>query len=313
MSFGNKSWSPWVIEDEEKVFSILKRAYDLGIRTFDTADTYSNGKSEILLGKFLKKYNIKNSTVVILTKVFFLCDKEKNPTQAELLDLLQNGKLDEKYLNEYGVSRKHIMDAVGGSVERLGTSTPKKETMKALHDVVQSGKVRYIGASTMRTYQFAQLQFTAEKNGWTKFISMQNLYNLVDRDEEREMIPFCKETGVGLIPWSPLAGGILARPVSEKLSTARGDSVATSVFYSVESKPRDTIIDRVEEISKKRNIPMSQIALSWVIHKGVSPIVGLNKESRIDDAIAALKVRLTDEEIKYLEEPYVAKPPKGLY
>ncbi len=323
MSFGSKSWSPWAIEDEEKAFSILKKAYDLGIRTFDTADTYSNGQSEIILGKFLKKFDIKRSTVVILTKVFFLCDLDKNPNQIELLNLFQKGQLDEKYLNQYGLSRKHIVDAVDESVERLGTyidvlqihrfdpSTPKEETMKALHDVVQSGKVRYIGASSMWTYQFAQLQFIAEKNRWTKFISMQNLYNLVDREEEREMIPFCKDTGVGIIPWSPLGGGILARPVSEKSSTERGGGELTAMFYGNKSKPRDTIIDRVEEISKKRNVPMSQIALAWVIYKGASPIVGFNKESRVDDAVAALKIKLTDEEIKYLEEPYVPQPQKG--
>ncbi len=323
MSFGKKSWSSWVLEDEEKVYSILKKAYDLGMRTFDTADTYSNGQSEVILGKFLKKYNIKRSTVVILTKVFFLCNPEKNPDQLELIKLAHNGQLDDNYLNEYGLSRKHIMDAVDASVKRLGTyidvlqihrfdpSTPKEETMKALDDVVKNGKVRYIGASSMWTYQFAQLQFIAEKNGWSKFISMQNLYNLVDREEEREMIPFCKETGVGLIPWSPLSGGLLARPASEKLSTERGGGVTISYLYSDESKPRDTIIGRVEEISKRRNVPMSQISLAWVIYKGASPIVGLNNESRVDDAFAALKIKLTDEEIKYLEEPYVPQPPKG--
>jgi aryl-alcohol dehydrogenase-like predicted oxidoreductase len=211
MSFGKKDWMDWVEEDEEKVFELLKYAYDNGIRTWDTANMYSYGVSEELIGKFIKKFNIPRSTLVLLTKVYFPLNHPDRDTSALGL------------VNRQGLSRKHIMDAVDESVERLGTyidvyqihrfdpDANKEEVMCALHDVVKSGKVRYLGASSMRAVEFAQLQFIAEKNGWTRFISMQNFYNLIYREEEREMIPFCNETGVGIIPWSPIVGCYLSR------------------------------------------------------------------------------------------------------
>uniref|UniRef100_A0A060SXC3 ARAD1A12100p n=1 Tax=Blastobotrys adeninivorans TaxID=409370 RepID=A0A060SXC3_BLAAD len=310
MSFGSKSWRDWVIEDEEEVFRILKHAYDVGLRTWDTANVYSNGESERLIGKFLKKYNIPRSSVVILSK-------GRQPIDDD--ERLTNDKY--KGINRQGLSRKHLLDAVEASVERLGTyidvyqihrfdkETPNEEIMEALHDIVKSGKVRYIGASSMRATEFAQLQFTAEKHGWTKFISMQNYHNLIYREEEREMIPFCKETGVGLIPWSPLARGVLARPLGDRVSTTRGKSdnflTGTSPLMSIATtESSHTIINRVQELADKKGVPMATIALAWSLSKGMIPIVGFSSTKRVDEAVNALSIKLTPDEIAYLEEPY---------
>ncbi|ANB12836.1 aldo-keto reductase superfamily protein [Sugiyamaella lignohabitans] len=304
MSYGKKAWNKWVIEDEELIFSLMKQAYDAGIRTFDTADVYSNGYSEILIGKFIKKYNIPRETLVILTKCYSRAATDPSIESTEL-----------NWINRWGLSRKHILDAVAGSVERLGTyidvyqihrydpETPKEEIMEALHDVVKSGQVRYIGASSMRAIEFVQLQQVAEKNNWTKFISMQNFYNLIYREEEREMIPYCKENGVGLIPWSPIARGMLARPLgvdSERANTdLRFGHLRIGQFESDKE-----IIGRVEELAKKRGISMAQVSIAWTLAKGTCPIVGLSKPERIQEAVEAVKIKLTDEEISYLEEAY---------
>uniref|UniRef100_A0A060TBM4 ARAD1B09284p n=1 Tax=Blastobotrys adeninivorans TaxID=409370 RepID=A0A060TBM4_BLAAD len=317
MSFGSKSWRDWVLEDEEEVFKILKHAYDNGIRTWDTANMYSNGESERLIGKFLKKYNIPRSSVVILTKGFMPIDDDER---------LADDKF--KYINRQGLSRKHLFDAVEASVERLGTyidvyqihrldrDTPKEEIMEALHDLVKSGKVRYIGASTMRATEFAQLQFIAEKNGWTKFISMQNYHNLIYREEEREMIPFCKETGVGLIPWSPIGRGVLARPSRDRNATNRAKTDdwvrdSTSVMDIGTSDNSKAIIDRVEEVAKKRGVSMAAVAIAWSLSKGMIPIVGFSGTHRVDDALKALEFNLSEEESTYLEELYQPVPVQG--
>ncbi|CAN6674256.1 putative aryl-alcohol dehydrogenase Aad16p [Trichomonascus vanleenenianus] len=316
MSFGKKQWADFVIEDEDFVMQLLKKAYDSGIRTFDTADVYSNGASEILIGKFLKKYNIPRSTVVILSKVFFISDNEEGTANTIYSS-------DPEFVNRMGLSRKHIMDAVERSVHRLGTymdvlqihrfdaETPIEETMCALNDVIKSGQVRYIGASSMRAWQFVMMQECAEKNGWHKFISMQNYHNLLYREEEREMIPYCKATNVGLIPWSPVAFGMLARP-----KTVSSDRVTNSDYYKDNvakfTQVEWSIIDRVEEVAKKKNVPMAQVAIAWCLAKGDNPIVGFNKLERIDDAVAALKLKLTEEDIKYLEELYVPRAVEGL-
>ncbi|CAN6674890.1 putative aryl-alcohol dehydrogenase Aad16p [Trichomonascus vanleenenianus] len=312
MTFGRKQWADWVIEDEEVVMQLLKQAYDAGIRTIDTADAYSNGRSEELIGKFLKKYNIPRSTVVILSKVYFISDNEN----GRFVDVWSQ---DPEFENRKGLSRKHIMDAVERSVSRLGTyidvlqihrfdpETPIEETMGALNDVIKSGQVRYIGASSMRAWQFVMMQECAEKNGWHKFISMQNHHSLVYREEEREMIPYCKATNVGLIPWSPLARGMLARPRTvvntERLKTDEYGKIALSKYTQAEWD----IIDRVEEIAKKKGVPMAQIAIAWSLCKGDNPILGLNKPERIGEAVGALKVKLTEEETNYLEKPYMPK------
>ncbi|GME83913.1 unnamed protein product [Ambrosiozyma monospora] len=312
MSFGKKSWSDWVIEDKEKVFAILKKAYDEGIRTYDTADMYSAGYSEVLLGEFIKKYNIKRDKIVILSKCFFPLLEDKNATPEG-----------HEFINFRGLSRKHILDAVNASVERLGTyidvlqihrfdpETPIEETMEALHDVVKSGLTRYIGASSMKCYQFVMMQSVAEKRGWTKFISMQNYYNLLNREEEREMIEYCKLTGVGLIPWSPNARGILTRPLNVEAgetSRIKTDQFLHHLGLGNLSVADKSIIDRVEKLAKSHGVSMAAIATAYVLSKDANPIVGFSKPERIDDAVAALKLKLSDEDIKYLEEPYVPKP-----
>lgn len=222
-----------------------------------------------------------------------------------------------------GLSRTAIFNAVDASLARLGTSyidvlqihrrdpsTPIEETMRALHDLVQSGKVRYIGASAMWTYQFAQMQFIAEKNGWTKFVSMQNFYNLLYREEEREMIKFCNETGVGIIPYSPLSGGTLARPLGKKESVrASTPSPMNPVVTDVDEE----IIKRVEKVAKDKGWSMSHVSLSWMVSKGAVPIVGLNSVQRVEDVVDLRGKTLTEQEVQFLEAPYVPKPVHGHY
>lgn len=319
MSYGKKSWADWVEEDEDKIFGLLKKAYDLGFRTYDTADVYSNGYSEVLLGKFLKKYNIKRDKVVILTKVF-------NPVDEDL-DLKHGGKgpdvKDIDLINSKGLSRKHIFDGVENSVKRLGTyidvlqihrldkEVEPLEIVKALNDVVDNGLVRYLGASSMRATEFAELQFTADKFNYHKFILVQDYYNLLYREEEREMIPFAKKQGLGILPWSPNARGVLARPASASTDRFKSDPQFKNLGLNKLTTEDIEIIDRVEEIAKKRNVSMAIIATAWAISKGTFPIVGLNKPERIDEALEASKFQLTEEEIKYLEEPYRPKKVVG--
>lgn len=318
MSFGLKGWAKWVIEDEEKVMLILKKCYDSGLRTYDTADIYSNGQSEVLLGKFLKKYSIPRDKVVILSKVFMAVNTE-DPTVRLMDDLIQGYE----YMNSFGLSRKHILDGAKASVERLGTymdvlqihrldkSTPKHEIMRALNDAVLEGYTRYIGASSMRATDFAELQFVADKNGWFKFISMQNYYNLLYREEEREMIPYCQDNifgKVGCIPWSPIARGLLARPVAAESEHNRNNE--TDLYLSIISLLKtvdDEIITRVEKVSKKLGASMANVATAWVISKGHTPIIGINTVERVEDTIRAISLKLSEEDIKYLEEPYVPK------
>ena len=228
-------------------------------------------------------------------------------------------------VNQVGLSRKHIFDAVDASVKRLGTyidvlqihrldrDTPKKEIMRALNDVVESGKVRYIGASSMAAWEFQMLQNIADVDGWHRFISMQNYHNLIYREEKREMLPYCRVTGVGCIPWSPVARGVLARPWSER-STKResSDNFLKSLIRSKETDIDKAIVDRLEEVAKKKGVDMAQVAIAWFIRQeAVNPIVGLSSKERIDQAVQAVKIKLTDEEAKYLEEPYISKQIQG--
>lgn len=321
MSYGDQHWADWVIEDEEKVFAILKKCYDNGLRTFDTADVYSNGTSERLLGKFIKKYNIRRDKIVILTKCFFPSDPENPSFKWTSVEEAP----EYEYANSRGLSRKHIFDAVEKSVERLGTyidvlqihrldqTVPKHEIMKALNDVVERGWTRYIGALSMKATEFAELQFIADKNGWFRFVSMQNYYNLIHREEEREMIPFCNNSSlgkVGLIPWSPNARGLLTRPVtsaSEYNRTASTDKTLIMLGLDKLTEADQEIIARIEVVAKNLGVSMAVVATAWVISKGCAPIVGINSESRVDDMVEAVKVKLTGEQIEYLEEPYVPK------
>jgi len=270
----------------------------------------------------LEKYNIHRSKVVILSKCYFPFVEDEPENKLDTQNFF-----DKSYANEGGLNRKHIFEAVDASLLRLGVdyidvlqihrldrTTPKEEIMRALHDVVQSGKVRYIGASTMYAWEFAQLQHIAEKNGWTKFISMQNYHNLLYREEEREMIPFCKDTGVALIPWSPIARGALARSLVDLKSTnrAKTDFFMNRILYNNFSDVDKEIITRVESLAKKKGLAMAQVAIAWSISKGMIPIVGLSSEKRILEAVSATSVKLSEEDCKYLEEPYTARAIVGL-
>ncbi|KAF5721564.1 alcohol dehydrogenase [Fusarium globosum] len=277
MTFGSSSWqgSPWVL-DEEDGLKLLKAAYDQGINTWDTADTYSNGESEVIIGKALKKFNIPRQKVVILSKIFNpVMDDGTRPAS------INDGPL----VNQMGLSRKHVFHAVDKCLERLGTDyidvlqihrldreTPPEEIMRALHDVVQSGKVRYIGASSMYTWEFARLQYIAQSKGWTPFISMQPFYNLLYREEEREMLPFCEATGVGVIPWSPIARGLLAKPLSSK-----NDEANQSIRSQSDKKTETWFADANLEIAHEAGV-----AHHTQLTNGDRP----KNESRVDQVTA---------------------------
>ena len=319
MSFGDKRWVPWLLEEDEAL-PLLEHAYKAGINTWDTADVNSMGRSEQIVGKALKKYRIPRNRVVIMSKCYGgVSDDGSFPKSGE------NRKNDGAYVNRVGLSRKHIFDAVQASVERLGTyidvlqihrldrETPPEEIMRALNDVVERGWVRYIGASSMAAWEFQQLQNVADRHGWVKFISMQNLYSLLYREEEREMVPYCQATGVGIIPWFAVAAGVLTRPWNDdSTERAKTDPYLAAIFKSGDGVAEKAIVDRVEEVAKKKNVAMAQVATAWLLSKpGVNPLLGLSKKERIDQAVAAIHVKLTEEEIKYLEEPYVPKPVMG--
>ncbi|KAI7787344.1 aldo keto reductase [Diaporthe eres] len=317
MSFGDLRTLPWAIGEEEAL-PLLKKAYDEGLNTWDTANVYSNGVSEEIIGKALKKYDIPRQKIVILSKCYGAVAEDPEGRYVFQRDLFQASK---DYQNLYGLGRAAIFNQVEASLKRLDTpyldllqihrfdnTVPIEETMKALHDLVQSGKVRYIGASSMWAYQFAQLQFCAEKNGWTKFVSMQNHYNLLYREEEREMNKFCDDTGVGLIPWAPLCRGHLARKPDEFGSTER------SKGEKANSEIPETdlaIIKRVIETAEKKDWPMAHVALAWINAKVTSPIIGFSKADRIDQAVTAKGKVLTEEEVIYLEELYQPKKISG--
>ncbi|KAK9369883.1 NADP-dependent oxidoreductase domain-containing protein [Lipomyces kononenkoae] len=317
MSFGDpKTMSmSWTVGEEEAL-PLLKAAYDRGLNTWDTANCYCNGASEVIVGKALKKYSIPREKVVIMTKCFWAVGEEPETLHWYTRDMEKS----KDYQNQFGLSRTAIFNQVEASLNRLDTNyidllqihrfdstTPIEETMKALHDLVQSGKVRYIGASSMWATQFARMQFCAELNGWTKFISMQNQYNLLYREEEREMIRFCNDTGVGLIPWAPLCRGHLARPPSEFGSTLRSELEKQTPRSTGIGEPDVTIIKRVMEIGEKRGWPMAHVALAWINKRVTSPIIGFSRVERLEQAITARGKLLSDEEEKYLEELYQPK------
>jgi 1-deoxyxylulose-5-phosphate synthase len=304
MSYGSTDWREWVLpEDAARPF--VKRALELGITFFDTADVYSLGVSEEITGRALRDF-ARRDQVIIATKV---CSKMSDDP------------------NDRGLSRKHIMDSIERSLRRLGTDyvdlyqihrydseTPIEETMEALHDVIKAGKARYIGASSMYAWQFAKAQHAADRHGWTRFVSMQNHYNLVYREEEREMIPQCVEMGVGLIPWSPLARGFLAgnRRKEDWGETvrARTDPFAHSLYYQ-EADFR--VVDRAVEVAAQLGCKPTQVALAWLLSRPglVAPIIGATKMGHLEDAVGALDVTLSPEDAAYLEEPYVPHPVLG--
>ncbi|CAO3595904.1 unnamed protein product [Absidia cylindrospora] len=316
MSYGSSQWQPWV-KDEEESLALIEKAYEQGINFFDTADGYSNGESERILGKAIDKFNFPRGRIVVATKVFF-------PVADDISSNVLGAKPenDPAFVNRYGLSRKHIFDAVDASLKRLGldyidilyihrydNNTPIEETMEALHDVVKSGKVRYLGASSMNAWKFIQANYVAELRGWTKFVCMQNLYNLIYREEEREMIPFLANQGIAMVPWSPLARGLLSRPNQEKSVRADSDRAIAGFFAEKESTNNAEINTRVAAIAKKKGVSMSQIALAWTFSKPfvTSPILGIGKEEHLYDLVNALKVKLTKEDVEYLEEPYMPR------
>ncbi|BCG57105.1 aldo/keto reductase [Paenibacillus sp. URB8-2] len=304
MSYGvpERGMAPWSLNEEESR-PFIKRALELGINFFDTANVYSDGTSEEIVGRALKEYT-RRDEVVIATKVFFRMSPGPNGA---------------------GLSRKAILSEVDNSLKRLGTdyidlyqihrwdnTTPIEETMEALHDVVKAGKARYIGASSMYAWQFLKAQHIAERNGWTKFVSMQNFYNLLYREEEREMLPLCLEEGIGVIPWSPLARGKLTRDWEEQTARSEKDA-AGQAFYSKMADADRKVVEKVAEIAAKRDIPRAQVALAWVLQKEAvtAPIIGATKPHHLEDAVAALSVKLDADEMASLEEPYVPHPVLG--
>jgi aryl-alcohol dehydrogenase-like predicted oxidoreductase len=281
--------------DEATSHQIMDEALDVGINFFDTANVYSAGSSEEYLGRALKDFADRDE-VVIATKVH---------------GVMRPGS------NGSGLSRKAIMTEIDHSLRRLGTDyvdlyqihrwdsrTPIEETLEALHDVVKAGKARYIGASSMYAWQFVSALYLADRHGWTRFVSMQDHYNLLNREEEREMLPLCADQGVGVIPWSPLARGRLTREWDEVTERSQTDPFGERLYTAEADR---VVVERVAEIAKERGVPRAQVALAWMLSKPVitAPIIGATKLSHLDDAVAAVDLDLTDEEIKALEEPYV--------
>ena len=305
MSFGSaEGWvhNEWAL-DEEASRSIIKSALDLGINFFDTANVYARGVSEEILGRALKDFANRDE-VVIATKV--------------------HGKMHEGP-NGSGLSRKAIMSEVDKSLKRLGTDyvdlyiihrwdyhTPIEETMAALHDVVKSGKTRYIGASAMYAWQFQKALYVAEKNGWTRFVSMQNHMNLLYREVEREMMPLCREEKIAVTPYSPLASGRLARDWAETTKRLETDPIA-KWKYDATADADQLVVERVAEIAEKHDVPRAHIALAWLLHKEpvVAPVIGATKISHLESAVESLSIQLTPEEIAFMEEPYVPHPVVG--
>jgi aryl-alcohol dehydrogenase-like predicted oxidoreductase len=304
MGFGNESERAWVI-DEDAAEPIVRAAVEGGVTFFDTADTYSGGASEVATGRLVPKF-LSRDEAVIATKVFMPVTPGENGA---------------------GLGRKHILSGIDASLRRLKMDyvdlyqihrwdprTPIEETMEALNDVVRAGKARYIGASSMFSWQFAKAQHTSESRGWARFVSMQNHYNLVYREEEREMIPLCLDQGVGCIPWSPLARGMLAGNRTReggRNTTRSGTDPFTDYLYD---QPTDfDVVDAVDEVAAARGIPAAQVALAWLLQKpGVTaPIVGSTKKKHVKDALAAEELTLTTDEVERLEKPYVAHPVLG--
>jgi len=292
----------WTL-DEEKSRPFIKRALELGINFFDTANAYSDGTSEEIVGRALRDF-ARRDEVVLATKVFY--PMREGP-------------------NARGLSRKSIMTEIDASLKRLGTDyvdlyqihrwdkdTPIEETLAALHDVIKAGKARYIGASSMYAWQFSKAQYVARQNGWTPFASMQNHYNLLYREEEREMMPLCAAEGVGVLPWSPLARGRLTRAWGERTNRTETDEFGKTLYTANEDADR-RIVEQVGEIAAKREVPRAQAALAWISQKPfvTAPIIGASKMHHLDDAIAALSINLTPEEISSLEEPYAPHPVVG--
>lgn len=316
MAFGTHAWRPWVL-DEERSREVVRHAIELGINFFDTADMYSAGESEVLTGKFIREFT-RREEAVIATKIFYPVDLEFKGTASSSSKPVKRPNMD-------GLSRKRIFHAVDESLMRLKTDyidllqihrldleTPMDEILEALHDVVKAGKARYLGASSMYAWQFAKLQTIAKEQRLTRFISMQNHYNLAYREEEREMIPLCHDQSVALIPWSPLARGFLAGNRKEgdsnsgATSRAKTDDIAQNYYYRASDF---AVIDALSMVAAQRQQSCATVAYAWMWHKGVTaPIVGATKSWQLDQAVAAMDLELSAEEIKALEAPYEPHP-----
>jgi len=317
MTYGTPQWRPWIL-DEAASRPLVRQAVELGINFFDTADMYSGGESEALTGKFLREF-CQREEIVVATKVFF-------PVDVAFKGGIARGG--EERPNRSGLSRKHILHAIDASLSRLGMdyvdlyqihrwddATPIEETMEALHDVVKAGKARYIGASSMWAWQFARAQQVAKEHGWTPFVSMQNHYNLAYREEEREMIPLCRDQGVALVPWSPLARGFLAgnrKAGDDKAgatSRAQSDDIAQRYYYRASDF---ATVERLGALAQTKGVSNATLAYAWLLHKGVTaPIVGASKAYQLDQAAAAADVVLAPEEIAALEAGYEPHPVIG--
>ena len=298
MTYGDPAWRPWILS-EAAGRPILKRAIEHGINFFDTADMYSRGVSEEVLGRALRDFTSRDA-VVVATKAFFPMSDDPN---------------------DRGLSRKHLMSAIDGSLRRLGTDyvdlyqihrwdpdTPIEETLQALTDIVRAGKARYIGASSMLAWQFARALYLSDRHGWARFVSMQNHYNLIYREEEREMLPLCRAEGIGVIPWSPLARGFLAgnRRAADRGDTARArtDTFAHDLYYT---DADFSVAGRAAQVAAERGVAPAQVALAWLLRQPdvTAPIIGASKMEHLEQAVAALEISLSDDEVRRLEEPYV--------
>jgi len=292
----------WTL-DEEKSRPLIRQAIELGINFFDTANTYSDGTSEEFVGRALKDF-ARREEIVVATKVYF--PMREGP-------------------NARSLSRKAIMTEIDASLRRLGMdyvdlyqihrwdkTTPIEETLEALHDVIKAGKARYIGASSMFAWQFSKALYMADSYGWSRFVSMQNHYNLINREEEREMLPLCASEGIGVIPWSPLARGRLTRDWDETTNRTETDEFGKTLYTSAVDSDRK-VVERVAEVAAKRGVPRAQVALAWLLSKPfmTAPIVGASKPNHLEDAVAAVSLKLSEEEISRLEEPYVPHPVVG--
>jgi len=297
MTYGSKSWREWVLEEEDSL-PFIRRALDLGINFFDTADIYSLGRSEEILGNALKKFGPERERIVVATKLFQPMGDDPN---------------------ERGLSRKHIRHAIDNSLRRLQLDyvdlyqihrfdphTPIEETVEALGELVDEGKVLYLGASSMWAWQFATMLHTADQLGTHRFVTMQNHYNLLYREEEREMMPLCEAEGIGVIPWSPLARGVLTGNKQAKTVRSTTDAFATQL-YDKTAEADARVVDDLIAVAKNRGVPPAQIALAWLLHQPAvtAPIVGASKMPHLEDAVAAEKLELTEDEIKQLEKSYV--------
>lgn len=303
MTYGSRKWREWVLEERESR-PLIQQALEAGINFFDTADVYSLGASEEILGRALKDSGVPRERLVVATKA--------------------HGAMGE-HPNQRGLSRKHIVHALDDSLRRLqmdyvdlyqihrfDPSTPMEETLEALNDVVRAGKALYVGASSMWTWQFVKMLHLAEASGWSRFATMQNHYNLLYREEEREMIPFCRAEGIGLLPWSPLARGRLTRPGGTATLRTRTDEFGARI-YSANVEADARVIARVQEVAGVHGVPPARVALAWLLQQpGVTaPIVGASKSQHLEDAVGALSIKLSAEEMKALEEPYVPHPVAG--